>query len=111
MARPVNSLSYLFPGSDIEWFFSKALKMAARLDDREEKKTRDINLGQLTCLQQGFSHNPDEDCAHFTFEQSMYHLTLYQSGDLFHSILSVLVSIGELEFSIKKIEENGLCEL
>jgi len=59
----------------------------------------------LTCLLQGFSHNPDEDCAHFTFEQSMYHLTLYQSSDLFHSILSVLVSIGELSFEIKKIEE------
>ena len=41
MARPVNSLSYLFPGSDIEWFVSQALNMAARLDDREEKNKKD----------------------------------------------------------------------
>jgi hypothetical protein len=41
MARPVNSLSYLFPGSDIKWFVSQALNMAARLDDREEKNKKD----------------------------------------------------------------------
>lgn len=44
MARPVNSLSYLFPGSDIEWFVSQALNMAARLDDREEKNKKDTFL-------------------------------------------------------------------
>lgn len=104
MARPVNSLSYLFTGLDIEWFVSKALNMAARLDDREEKNKKDtflLYLGQqengcanaqrlsraalrelLVCLLQDFSHNPYSDCAHFTFEQSMYHLTLYQSSDL-----------------------------
>lgn len=82
--------------------------------EREEKNKRDtffifftyfLYLGQLTCLLQGFSHNPDEDCAHFTFEQSMYHLTLYQSSDLFHSILSVTIVIRDQK------NRGGLCEL